>query len=58
MVYGIATRITSRGNPIIFSPFNENITKIVNSNATGVNNETFGINLVKYQSLPFHVLNT
>ena len=51
----MATLSTSSGNPMIFSPFNENITKIVNSNATGVKTETLGINFEKYHSLPFQL---
>ena len=42
----MATLITSKGNSIIFSPFSENITKMVNNNAIGVSHAAYGINFV------------
>ncbi len=45
--------MTSNGSWMIFSPFKENITKMVNSKATGVKTEIRGMNLPKYHSSLF-----
>jgi len=50
---GNAIRTTSNGILIMYSPFNENITIIVNRSAIRVKGLIFGINLVLYHSLSF-----
>ncbi|MGK0454818.1 MAG: hypothetical protein ACJAYY_002305 [Paraglaciecola sp.] len=44
---------TSKGIPIINSPFKENMTKIINSKATNVVGEIAGINFSDYEVSPF-----
>ena len=43
---GMAIDITSNGNLTMYSPFNENITIIVNNNAIRVTGLIFGMNFV------------
>ena len=49
----MATRSTSKGRRTIVSPFNENITKMVNSRATKVSGLILGTNFFSYHSLFF-----
>jgi hypothetical protein len=53
MVRGIAMRITSSGILTIYSPLRENMTRMVNSNATRVSGLILGTNFVWYHSLVF-----
>ena len=48
---------TSIGISTISSPFKENITIMVNSNAISVSGEMVGINLLVYQSSPLSFTN-
>jgi hypothetical protein len=48
-----AMMTTSKGIPIINSPFKENMTKIINSKATNVVGEIAGINFSDYEVSPF-----
>ena len=54
MTRGTAILMTSIGILTIYSPFKENMTKIVNSNAIKVIGLILGINFFSYHSLPFN----
>jgi len=52
MQSGIATRMTSKGNWTMYSPFKENITSIVKSRATRVMGLIRGMNFSSYHVRP------